>query len=105
MQSTVIDKGKDMAAVKETLQRWNVIEDMKMSLMEQEDALIRDISMEPDKMATMQLRIAMTRNNLNDLMDTIEGFILDGENEIAFMEEQERTVRKMRDKAKYSQGE
>ena len=82
--TNVISRGQDMNTVKEILERHNVIRDMKTALMEQEDMLVRDTDIDPSVLAAKQLRIAITRNNLNDLISTIISYVTEGEIEIEY---------------------
>lgn len=85
----VISRGQDMNTVKEILKRWNVIEDMKAGLTEQEDALTRRLDVDREVLADKQFRISVTRNNLNDLMELIEDYIKDGVDEVHYQEQQQ----------------
>ena len=76
----IISRGQDMSTVKGILERHDVLGQMKASLMEQEDLLVRDPTVHPDTLAHQQRHIAMMRIAITDLMDTIEGYILEGEN-------------------------
>ena len=58
----------------------SAVEAMKLSLVDQEDALIRDQGLSDDHLHTNMKRLAMMRVLLTDLVDTLDSYILEANN-------------------------
>ena len=57
-----------------------MIEDIKMSLVKQEDDLLRDVLMDEMMRLKAMERIAMMRLLLTDLLDTMDSYIIEANN-------------------------
>ena len=58
----------------------NAVAQMKSSLVEQEDNLLRDVLMDEQKRLKAMERIALMRVLLADMVDTLDGIIQEGHN-------------------------
>lgn len=75
-----IRRGVALESLKNNEHFMSAVSEMKQSLVEQEDNLIRDIKLSDDELHAGMKRIAMMRVLLTDVIDTLDSYILEANN-------------------------
>ena len=75
-----IRRGSELESLRHNQYFMEAVENTRLSLVNQEDSLMRDITLESEKRRDAMERISMMRILLTDLVDTLDSYILEANN-------------------------
>ena len=84
-----IRRGTELESLRNNEYFMSAVSEMKQSLVDQEDNMIRDTKLSDEELHTSMKRIAMMRVLLTDLVDTLDGYILEAQNHHFEQEQQQ----------------